>query len=198
MPNEVVEDRSLMSQGRPTATEFATNSEWQIEETRRRLNHAIAIGGELKALILKENLWLEIKGKPYVKVEGWNALFSMLGLSPEIVEAKKLDDGAWFVHGQLVKTDAFSNHARVISQAFAVCGDPADKAGKNNWAAANDNTKLSMAQTRCVAKLGRTIGGHIMQLAGYQATPAEEMMGIDDDKPADPRKGMSASTPPED
>jgi hypothetical protein len=46
---------------------------------------------------------------------------------------------------------------------------------ERNWSHRDDYALRSMAQTRAVAKALRLCLGWIMSLAGYEATPAEEM-----------------------
>lgn len=132
-----------------------------------RLEATITLAKQLKDIIIKEKLWTDIQGKPFIIVEGWGALFAMLGLMPRITSVVKLEDGdGWMAKGELR-----NSHGDLVSTAVATCGDPKDKP----WNSRSVAAQVSMAETRCVGKMGRTIAGHVVKLAGYTATPAEEM-----------------------
>jgi hypothetical protein len=68
----------------------------------------------------------------------------------------------------------------VISRASAECGssDELDKYGKPVWSNRPRYARRSMAQTRATGKACRLAFSWIMSLAGYEVTPAEEMMPI--------------------
>lgn len=144
----------------PTEPEFYNVPEGRLAE-------AAEIAKRLKQVILDEEMWAPVQGKKHVMVEGWGVLFTMLGFTPRIVSVAKLDDGeGWLVRGELR-----DSRGETISSAYASCGDAKDKP----WTSRSVAAQISMAETRCVGKMGRTIGGHIVKLAGYTATPAEEM-----------------------
>jgi hypothetical protein len=71
----------------------------------------------------------------------------------------------------------------VISRASAECGAP----GEERWHDADDYAKRSMAATRATSKACRLAFSWIMTLAGYEATPAEEIEGKAKAKVAEPR-----------
>lgn len=161
------------------------------DSTENRLQTTIEVGKAIKEIITEQGLWMDISGKPYVMVEGWNALYTILGLTPRII---KLDfvQGGWLAHGELVNP-----RGEVVAQAFGFCGTK-NESKMFMDGRATVSAQVSMAQTRCVGKLGRTIAGHIMKLAGYQATPAEEMMGVGKETPRDERLDHEVVEPPED
>ena len=69
-----------------------------------------------------------------------------------------------------------------ISRASAECGssDELDKYGKPIWSTRPRYARRSMAQTRATGKACRLAFSWIMSLAGYEPTPAEEMIPIVD------------------
>jgi hypothetical protein len=133
----------------------------------QRLDQAANIAIKLKEVITKEEMWAMVQSKAHIMVEGWGVLFTMMGFMPRIVSIAKLDDGeGWLARGELRDGDN-----ELVCSAYASCGDPKDKP----WNSRSVAAQISMAETRCVGKMGRTMGGHIVKLAGYTATPAEEM-----------------------
>jgi hypothetical protein len=58
----------------------------------------------------------------------------------------------------------------VISRGFAICSNK-----ENKKKAFDEYAVLSMAQTRAIGKAYRNVIGWVIKLAGYEATPSEEM-----------------------
>ncbi len=120
----------------------------------------------LKDHIVKNNLYAAIKEKNYVMVEGWQFAGGLMGLFPRIVKVESIGKDKWLAQAEIVnqKTQA------VISTGFAICSkEESKKASFDEYAI------LSMAQTRAIGKAFRNLLGWVMKLAGYEATPAEEM-----------------------
>jgi hypothetical protein len=106
-------------------------------------------------------------------VEGWTLLGTMLGVFPVCEWTRKLDDG-W--------------EARVVAKTLAGQTVGAAEAeclrSERSWSSRDDYALRSMAQTRATSKALRQPLGFVVTLAGFEATPAEEM----------PRDGASAPT----
>jgi hypothetical protein len=64
---------------------------------------------------------------------------------------------------------------------------------ESNWANKPEFQLMSMAQTRAAGKVLRLLLGWIVTLAGYEPTPAEEM--IDEPTPAAPQGGTQRRVP---
>ena len=131
-----------------------------------------AMAKVLKAHIVQNKLYTEIQAKNYAHVEGWQFAGSMLGIFPRIESVENLSSPKelkWSSETHLIdrKTD------KVISKGFAVCSNLENKR-KN----ADEYVILSMAQTRSIGKAYRNVIGWVMKLAGYEATPAEDMMKV--------------------
>lgn len=106
----------------------------------------------------------------YVKCEGWTALAAACGLVPTIVGTHNLDNGSRVAVAEL--RDALG---RAYVRADAECGDELD-----GWRAKEPGySKRSMAQTLAVGKCCRVAFSWVMTLAGYSATPYEEVAGRD-------------------
>jgi hypothetical protein len=143
---------------------------------------AVRVADALKSVIVAKNLISNIQGKAYPQVEAWLTLASMLRLTTVCEWSRRVDDG-W--EARVFVRDGANN---VIGAAEAQCLKT--ERTKKAW---EDYAIRSMAQTRATSKALRSVLGFIMVLAGYQATPAEEMPNDAPVAPPEP-----PSTPPAD
>jgi hypothetical protein len=132
----------------------------QVVETATRIATA------LKKVVDDRKLFTSIQGKQYVQVEGWSTLGAMLGVLPKELDTKRLDDGGYEAKVELIRT----SDGIVIGGASAICG-----MDEPRWAKMPEYARRSMAVTRATGKAYRLGFAWIMRLAGYSATPAEEM-----------------------
>lgn len=130
------------------------------------VERATIIATSLAKVIKDRRLYKEIQGKAHVYVEGWSTLGAIVGVLPREKETKELPDGSYEAHVELVRT----SDGAVIGGASAVCGMDEPK-----WADKPKYARRSMAITRATGKAYRLGFAWIMKLAGYEATPAEEM-----------------------
>jgi hypothetical protein len=136
---------------------------------------AAELASQLAIVIAKQNLATVIKGKRFVNVEGWTTLATMLGVTAREVCTVE-SEGVYVATVELVRmSDGYC-----ISKASAECGSPdeLDKYGKPIWSTRPRYARRSMAQTRACGKACRLAFSWIMSLAGYEVTPAEEMIPI--------------------
>ncbi len=154
---------------------------------------------ELAQVIRTQNLSTVIQGRHYVQVEGWTTLGVMLGVTAREVSTLEDPDreGVYISTVELVRMA----DGAIISRASAECGDPdeLDRYKKPLWASRPRYARRSMAQTRATGKACRLAFSWIMRLAGYEATPAEEMP--QPDQPAattapDPKPAPTREAPP--
>lgn len=134
------------------------------------VERASTIASALADVITKRKLYTQIGTKKHVQVEGWTLLGSMLGVFAEVEWSRPLDDNAGWESRAVARTLA----GRTVGAAESMCSRSEGK-----WKHSDDYAVRSMAQTRAVSKALRLPLGFIMQLAGYSATPAEEV----DDQP---------------
>lgn len=136
---------------------------------------AAELASQLAIVIKKQNLATVIKGKQFVNVEGWTTLATMLGVTAREVCTVE-SEGVYVATVELVRM----SDGACISRASAECGssDELDKYGKPIWSTRPRYARRSMAQTRATGKACRLAFSWIMSLAGYEPTPAEEMIPI--------------------
>lgn len=122
------------------------------------------VANALKDVIVQQKLISNIQGKEYVRCEGWTLLGTMLGIFPVNVWTRELPDG-WEA-----RVEARTMAGTVVGAAEAQC----TKAEKM-WSSREPYALRSMAQTRATSKALRMPLGFVVTLAGFEATPAEEM-----------------------
>ena len=126
---------------------------------------ATALATALKGVIVAQGLTSKISGKEYVLVEGWTLLGTMLGVFPVCSWTRPMEDG-WEARVE----------ARTLSGAIVGAAEAQCRREEINWRAREDFALRSMAQTRATAKALRLPLGYVAKLAGYETTPAEEMV----------------------
>lgn len=133
---------------------------------------ATKIATALAPLIEQKKLYAMINGKKHVMAEGWATMGAMLGVFPEVEWTHKIEAG-WEAR-VILKTI----NGNQISAGEAMC-----TRAEKNWANRDDFALRSMAQTRATGKAFRLGFAWIIAMAGYSATPLEEMDGVNDAPP---------------
>ena len=145
------------------------------------------IAKALASVINSQKLFVRIQDKNYVRVEGWTTLAGMMGITPMEVDCEFFERNGY---GVFVATVSLVNaDGRVIARATAECGSYGD----GPWPDRAEYAKRSMAITRATSKACRLAFSWVMTLAGYEATPAEEVPdgGFSADPPSRQRKGAA-------
>ena len=127
----------------------------------------------LAKLIKDRGLASNIQGKSYVRCEGWTTLAAMLGVTPHEVNVVEAPEGVFTATVELRRL----SDGGAVARASAECGAPdeVDRKGQPLWASRARYARRSMALTRATAKACRLAFSWVMVLAGYEATPAEEI-----------------------
>jgi hypothetical protein len=120
--------------------------------------------GALARVIHERDLFTRIRGREHVHVEGWTLLGSLLGVFPITEWTRRIDDG-WEAR-VVAKTRA----GELVGAAESMCTPKESK-----WRSADEYAIRSMAATRATSKALRLPLGFVMELAGFDPTPAEEM-----------------------
>lgn len=148
---------------RPTADLFAVGDPVEV------ITKATAVAEALAGVIEKQGLYTTIRSRKgpdrkHVRVEGWTLLGSMLGVFPKTEWTRKVE-GGW--------------EARVVAVTRAGeevgAGEMECLKSEANWSDRDDYAIRSMAQTRATSKALKGPLSFIMTLAGFDATPAEEV-----------------------
>lgn len=115
------------------------------------------------------------RGKPHIFYEGWAtvARFYNCTIAAEDAEPVGEMDSKYRFPAFKAKANLLDIDGRIIGSATAYCGRD-----ENNWKSRDNYAIASMAQTRAGSKAARMVFSWVVVLAGYSATPAEEMDGI--------------------
>src|SRR3990172_30933 len=132
----------------------------------------VAMAQVLKNHIIKNKLYVAIRNKNYVEVEGWQFAGGLMWLYPRVASVENISTAneiKWKAEVELVRL----KDDKVVSRGFAICSKKETK--KKDF---DEYAILSMAQTRATGKAYRNLIGWVMKLAGYEATPSEEMIKV--------------------
>ncbi len=141
---------------------------------------ATAAARPLADVVRKQGLIVKIGQGEHVLVDGWTLLGSMLGVFPVVVETNQLENG-WEA----------TVEARTLTGAVVGRGDSMCLRSEQRWAKADEYAIRSMAQTRATSRALKGPLGFVMKLAGFESTPAEEMMA--EMKTPAPKKDKAAA-----
>jgi len=136
----------------------------QADSPASLVKGAAEAAGALAAVIDERKLYKMIGPKKYVFVEGWTTLAAMMGCLPREVSC----EGREGVYTAVVELVRMSDGA-VLTRASSECGD------EPPWNKRELYARRSMAITRATSKACRIAFSWIMTLAGYEATPSDEM-----------------------
>jgi len=117
-----------------------------------------------------------MNGEQYLEFEDWQTVGRFYGVTAKVVSTEFMDLGG--VQGFLARAVAIRADGMEISAAEAMCMND-----EPNWKSKPLFQLRSMAQTRACAKSLRNVLAWVVVLAGYRATPAEEMQDTASAKP---------------
>lgn len=130
----------------------------------------VAIADELSKIVRGKNLVKRIGNSDHVLVDAWCLLGSMLGVFPATEWTRPVLDHEGQKIGWEARVVARTRDGAMVGAAEAEC-----LRSEKTWAGRDDYALRSMAQTRATSKALRQPLGFVVHLAGFNATPAEEM-----------------------
>lgn len=149
---------AVVESGSPPLTLFGESAPAAI------VARASEVATALAAVVKARQLAVRISGREHVRVEGWTLLGTMLGVFPVCTWTRQVEDGFE------ARVEARTLAGQVVGAAESQCTRSEAK-----WRDRDAFALRSMAQTRATAKALCLPLGFVMSLAGYDATPAEEM-----------------------
>lgn len=144
------------------------------EGPRAIVGKATDVADALADVIKRKALYKNISGKSHILVEGWTLLGSMMGVFPVCVWTRRIEASEHTPAGWEARVEARTLSGAVVGAAEASC-----LRSENNWKNRDDFALRSMAQTRATSKALRLPLGFIVVLAGYEATPADELDNLE-------------------
>ena len=135
----------------------------------------------LYSVVERQHLYQEIRGKKYLQLEAWQTLGKFCNVTGEIEWVKPVEmwDARGFEARAVIKTVELTRNEQggtttkvgdTIAVAESMCMND-----EENWQGKPMFQLKSMCQTRALSKAYRSCLSFIVALAGYAATPLEEM-----------------------
>lgn len=150
-----------------------------ISDPKEMISRAASLASALAEIIHsqkdlegKPTMYVMIKGKKFVRVEGWTTLGAMLGVVPieEYCNPLVENEGKGYrAKVNLVRI----NDGMQVGGASAIC-----KLTEKGWDA-EDYATHSKAISRATGKAFRLSFAWIMKLAGFEPTPADEIFEVE-------------------
>lgn len=148
------------------SNKLAIKGNYNITSPSAMANMAVV----LKKHVITQGLFTNIAGKNYAHVEGWQFAGGLMGMFPKVKSVTNLSAGTekkWMAEVEIIR---LKDNA-VVGFGVAICSSLESK--KKSF---DEYAILSMAQTRAIGKAYRNLIGFVMKMAGYEATPKEEMI----------------------
>jgi len=161
-------DTDLMTIDAQTGEAIATLTLREVPADTLAAAHRAAVA--LQDVIRRKAKPVMFGGEQYLEFEDWQTVGRFYGVTSKAVSVDPITIGG--VHGFKAVAVAQLVDGRAISRAESLC--MSDEA---NWAHKPLYQLASMAQTRACAKSLRNVLAWVVVLAGYRATPAEELQG---------------------
>jgi len=133
------------------------------------IQRGAAIARQLRDYLRQARMTVRLpRGGEHVRIEGWQVLCHMCNLPlPSIVSVRREERE----NGYCYIAEAVLQYGGREYRAYGVCSSD-----EPNWRGKPEFQLASMAQTRAAGKVLRLLLGWIVTLAGYEPTPAEEMI----------------------
>ena len=118
-------------------------------------------------------LFTKIGSNKHLHVEAWKTIGKGYGYTPHIEWSRERTDGGWEARAVFLDLNGIQ-----VGSGEAECGTRGD----TTWEGRPSYQQRSMAQTRAISRAGRNTLDWVVILAGYSATPKEEMPDKEDDQ----------------
>lgn len=154
-----------------------------LPQTAELMRQATDVAGVCKEIVLRTAM--EIQGRKFVRVEGWQSIATAHGCVASIREVRQTEDG----------TAATAELKRISDGAVLASAEGYVGSDEPTWYGGEiisygktktlpkraDFAIRAMAQTRAISRVCRSAFAHVVVLmdAGLQTTPAEEMSAMD-------------------
>jgi hypothetical protein len=134
----------------------------------------LALASELGKFIKERQLTTKIQGREYVQVDGWQFALSQLGIIPMLNSLENQSTDNEFKYRADVSLVRLADD-KIVGRGIAICSNK-----ERTKKAFDEYAIASMAQTRAEGKAARMLLSWLMKAAGYETTPAEEMVDTEE------------------
>lgn len=153
---------------------------------KQGIEEAQAKAQALSNIVESQGLYNKIGGGKHLRVEAWQTIAMGYGLTPAITGSQILYNHDNEEYGAMATAVVYDQNGVIRGGAEGYC--MRDEA---NWRSKPSHQLVSMAGTRAVSKALRLMLSWVVVLAGYDATPAEELTSSErvDSQPKGKGKG---------
>ena len=141
------------------ARQYSLNNSTDIKE----------VANQLRAFVDANNLATSVQGKEFVNIEAWQyagSFFGLVAMTDHVINVSTPDEMKYQAKVVVHNPET----GRVYGCGIMVCSNK--ESGKKFY---QEYAIMSMAATRATGKAYRLMLSFLVRLAGYEATPAEEM-----------------------
>ena len=139
---------------------------FHTDDPAEALAQMVAIAKPLFDVIERQHLYVNIRGKRHISLEGWATLGAMCGVHAIVTETRPNEAG----DGIIAHAEARTLAGQLVGAADGECSR-----AEQRWRNAEPFAIRSMASTRAMSRALRAPLGQIVVLAGYEPGVAEEM-----------------------
>lgn len=145
-------------------------NELQIVDAKQQMLTATNAAGVSKEIVTKTAI--EIQGRKYVRIEGWQAIALAHGCVLSARDVQRVDGGVTAI-GEVRR----GSDGVVISVAEGFVGDDEESWQVRKGQKVAEYARRAMAQTRAMSRAARSAFAHVVVMmdAGLSTTPAEEV-----------------------
>lgn len=166
------EDRPIEKSALPAPIQSTENLPAQLIDPDKQIEFARRAATALTAIISTKKNKVVLNGEQYIEFEDWQTIARFYNITVGVDWTKEImREGK--LHGFEAKAIVYNSAGSIISSAEASC-----LRDEGNWKSKPEFQLKSMAQTRASAKALRNVLAWVVVLAGFKATPAEEMDGV--------------------
>lgn len=150
------------------------------------IKKATDIATLLTNIVTSRKLYTNIKGNKHVHVTGWSVMLSMLGIASKPIINEIIEAGGHITSKCYIELYS-AKSGKIIGGGWGVCSSKEPSKRHDSC-----HCIQSMAQTRALGKAARLSFAWVVKLAGYDPTPAEEMLAIGEDSNSnEPQGGLA-------
>lgn len=131
----------------------------------RTLELQVEVANQLAEVIEARKLYANVGGKKHILVTGYQLLGMLSGVTAVVTSTEPIEPAGFKAVAEARRT----TDGMVVGRAEAICDS-----SERMWAKRDSFARLGMAQTRAMGRALRSCLGPIVNLAGFEATAAEE------------------------
>lgn len=149
---------------------YHTENQLPMQYSLDSIDSMLMLAGEIARFVKMQKLSVNIQGKEYAMVEGWQFAGACLGMVARIREVHEIKVAEGEYKYCSIADVIRIRDDKIISTGESICSNTEARKRKFEEYAIH-----SMVQTRSIGKAYRNFLAWVMKAAGFEPTPAEEM-----------------------